>query len=190
MNRPFLKSGCAAIALLATACTGVLIEDAPGLDSRASYYRGEFDYATRNGAIMTTIVGNPFAAPKPGFDARVVGLMKEQNRGVPAEFVAAHGARTDPVFSVVVAFNMAPGISPNRLCREPATVQTAPHSRDLRMSAAFCHGDALQSDAAGVAYQLAGPDDPKFAELVRGVTNAMVPIDTSEEGDGGDSVMP
>jgi hypothetical protein len=57
------------------------------------------------------------------------------------------------------------------------------------MSAAFCQGDALQSDTSGIAYKLAGPNDPKFAELVRGVTNAMIPIDTAEE-ETEESVVP
>ena len=106
---------CAAVLALAVAgCGGVIVQDWPG--PRPGYFKGDLDYATRHGAIVTVIRGNPFGGAKPDFDARVRGYMRGWNRGMDADFVARAGARTDPLYKVVVAFNLAPGISLYTLC--------------------------------------------------------------------------
>ena len=182
--KTFLRFAIVAFALAAAGCSDVVIQDAPGVTSRTSYYPGEIEYATRKGAIATTVLGNPFGGPKEEFDTRVLGLMKHQNRGVPAEFVATQGDRTDQVFNVVVAFNLPANIPARRLCKDPAALSTTPHAGNLRMTAAFCHVGSLQSGTFGIANNLSGPDDPKFAELVRGVTHAMTPAETDPDERG------
>jgi len=98
------------MALTTTACSNsVVIQDDPG--PRGSYFKGDLSNAVRNGAIVTVVVGNPFGMEKARFDDRVRGLMKHENRELPAEFVAAHSDRTVRPYRVVVAFDLRKGIS-------------------------------------------------------------------------------
>jgi len=127
------------LALATAGCTGVVVQDNPG--RRGGYSVGDLDYATGNGAIETIVVGNPFGGPKQEFDDRVRSLMKHQNRGVPAEFVAGQTDRTDPIYKVVVAFNLPPGVPVQDMCKVPAGLPSQHQTGRLNIAIAFCEGD-------------------------------------------------
>lgn len=181
-----LRVAMAAVASVATGCGMVSVQDSPG--PRGSYFDGDLDYATREGAIVTIIAGNPFGGSKAQFDATVRQLMKGQNRGVPADFVAQPGARTDPLYKVVVAFDLAPGVSSRRMCESPGGLQTRPQPGRLDMRIAFCIGDEWKSGTEGTVRGVSGLADARFGELVRQATLAMIPAQDGHEqgeGDGG-----
>jgi hypothetical protein len=85
-----------------------------------TYYNGDFEYATRNGAIRTEVIGTPFAVTPDALKSRVLGLMKGQNRGKPAEFVTQNGDKTDAAYKVVAAFNLRPNYGGYDLCKYSA----------------------------------------------------------------------
>ena len=156
-----------------TACAGVVVQDEPA--PRGAYYEGEFDYATKKGAIHTIVAGNPFGGSDEEFGTLVRGLMYEQNRDLPAEFVASPNVRTSPPYKVVVAFNKARSISPDEMCADPGGLPTVPGSRELRIDIAFCHGDRSKSDTSGYAHDVSGTTHPNFVSLVQQATFTMLP---------------
>lgn len=188
MVRP-LRLLATVLCLAAAGCTGVVVQDDPG--PRGGYFIGDFDYAAGNGAIETVVVGNPFGGPKPQFDARVRSLMKGQNRGVPADFVAGQTERTDPLYRVVVAFNLPPGFPTYDMCRNPAGMPSRHHTGRLDIATAFCEGDEVKSGTTGYATDVQSASDPKFSELVRYATLYMLSdYDPLTDNDDGDSVEP
>ena len=178
-----------AISLLAfglAACTNaVLVLDSAG--PRHSYYDGDFEYATRNGAIVTEVVGNPFAMPKDRFDTEVRRLMYGQNEGLPVSFVERPASgKTDPAYKVVVAFNALPRVSGFELCEKGHLTPIRTGAGELEMTIAFCIGDSLKSDAMGYTSTVASPESPRFVELVHEVTLSLIPRQDNEEvGEGG-----
>jgi hypothetical protein len=157
---------------IAAGCSGVVVQDDPG--PRGRYFIGDFDYAAGNGAMQTVVAGNPFGMPKAAFDAHVRDLMRHQNRGVPAEFVEGQTDRTHPLYKVVVGFNLPRALSFSGMCRNPAGLPSRPDSGRLEIAIVFCQGDEGMSGTTGWADNVSGPDDPKFARLVRYATLYML----------------
>ena len=184
MNRMLTLGAVSLMALGMGACTGVMVDDSPG--PRYSYFDGDFEYATRDGAIVTVITGPTFGMPKDRFDSMVLANMQGQNPGPPARFVAQpERGGTDPAFKVVVAFNAAKYVSGWEMCKHGDKTPTEEGAgRNAEMAIAFCIGDTPKSDAFGVAYGVSRADDAQFATLVRQVTRAIVPIgDNLEQGE-------
>jgi hypothetical protein len=177
-------------AALLTACAGDLVSVVEPQPPVGNYYNGDFEYATRNGAIRTEISGKPFAAAQDALDARVRTLMKHQNRGTPADFVAADGERTDPAYKVVVVFNMKRGYSGEDVCRLGASkVPTTGAGQTTVTMITFCFGDDMKTWAEGRVNGVSGPDDPKFAALVRQTTLSLIPAHDGQDH-GGDPSRP
>lgn len=88
-----------------------------------------------------------------------------------------------------MAFNLAPGISLYTLCDGPKNVPIRAEAGKLRMEIGFCMGDDLKSDTDGYAFGVTGINDPRFAELVRLTTYAMIP-DESYNDEGDDTIIP
>lgn len=153
-------------------CTTVMVENIPGAAGDKAIF--ELDQATRNGALLTTISGNPFGGDKTAFDARVLHRMRGQNRGVPAAFVTAGDRRTDPAYRIVVAFNPAAGVTSDDLCRNRGGMERRTDAATLTMKIAFCQGESARSGAAGHVTDVTGVGDSRFADLVETVTRVMV----------------
>lgn len=168
----YLRRFALIVPFVAAGCTGVYVHDDPG--PRGRYFIGDFDYAAGDGAIETIVAGNPFGLPEKAFDDRVRALMRHQNRGVPAEFVEGQTDRTAPLYKVVVAFNLPPAVADDEMCRNPAGLQSRPHTGRLDIAIVFCEGDEGKSGTTGWADSVSGPADPKFAELVRSATLYML----------------
>ena len=118
------KSLCFATALLALAgCTGVVVNDMPG--PRASYFDGDFEYATHLGAIVTQIVGNPFDIPAETFRDAVLRDMQGHARNGSARFVAEPSNQTMAAYKVVAAFDMPPWVDGSVLCKGAASLPPA-----------------------------------------------------------------
>jgi hypothetical protein len=173
-----------AVGLLLSACNSVIIDDSPG--PRYSYFDGDFEYATHQGAIVTEIAGNPFAGSSQDFGRTVRSYMHNQISGAPAEFVSEHGDKTVRPHKVVVAFNAPPNNDGHDICETGGKTPSSNTGGSLRMAIALCIGDSLKSDAYGSVSGVAGAGDARFKELVQGVTRAMIPAQDGEDaGDGG-----
>lgn len=169
---------------LGACANAVLVLDSPG--PRHAYFDGDFEYATRDGAVVTEVAGNPFAMPKERFDTEVRRLMYGQTEGLPVSFVERPtSGKTDPTYKVVVAFNALPSVSGFDLCEKGSLTPTRTDGRELQMAIAFCIGDELKSETSGFTSTVAGPDAPRFAQLVREVTQALIPRQDGEDvGEG------
>lgn len=171
-------------ALVLGACNAVMVEDRVGPDW--SYYDGDFYYATRKGAIVTHVTGNPFGAAQPSFAESVRKMMYGQTEGTPVEFVATANDKTLAPFKVVLAFNAPLNVDGHDLCETDSRTTSLPSGAMLRASIAFCEGDRLKSDSYARVSGVSGANDPKFQELVQQITRAMVPTDGSDDsGDDG-----
>lgn len=159
-------------ALAAAGCSDVVVQDYPG--PRGRYFIGDFDYAAGNGAMQAVVVGNPFDMPKAVFDDHVRGLMRHQNRGVPAEFVEGQTDRTSPLYKVVVGFDLPGAVSFSEMCRNPTGLPTRARAGRLDIAIVFCRGDEAMSGTTGWANGVSGPTDPKFSRLVRSATLYML----------------
>ena len=167
-----LRTATAVLSL--TGCTGVIVNDSPG--PRASYFTGDFEYATNLGAIVTQVVGNPFDIPPETFRTAVLNLMQGHTRDGSARFVAAPTNQTILPYKVVAAFDMPPWVDGYVLCKGAASLP-APVKLpgETTLGIAFCFGDQLKSDANGSVSGARSIDDPRFVALVQRVTEAMLP---------------
>lgn len=174
-----------ALSALLLGCAGGTIITQDHAVPAPSYFNGDFDYATRLGAIRTEVAGLPFDTDPKTFQASVRSLMDRQNRGVPARFVAEHGDDTDPAFKVVVAFNLAPRYSGVDLCRGTEGLQMLGPARTVKVDMAFCIGDQLKTETQGrLIGGTPGPDDRQFAALVRQTTRTLIPARDGHDGGG------
>jgi len=127
---------------------------------------------------LTIISGNPFGGPQKDFDDLVRRLMYEQNRELPADFIASHNERTTPTYKAVAAFNKDREISSNSMCAEPGALRSVPQEKSLRIDIVFCHGDDAKSDTGGYANNVSETTDSNFLALICQATFAILP----EEG--------
>lgn len=186
-NRRFSGTGIAtALAALLSGCSGDFVAVSDHAVPAPSYFDGDFEYATRKGAIRTEVIGQPFVITPDALMARVLPLMDGQNRGRPANFVATSGEDTDPVYKVVAAFNLSGGYSGRDLCRGTAGLPLRGPAMPATLDMAFCIGDQLKTEAQGRVGVVSGPDDPKFAALVRQTTLALIPAQDGHDGGGDD----
>jgi hypothetical protein len=160
------------LAGLLAGCETAIVEELPG--PRGEDAIVQLDQATRRGAILTTVIGNPFQGDKKAFDAQVLRQMRGQNRGKPAAFVAVPDRRTDPSYKVTVVFNAVAGVTSGALCRDRGGITSRPYTGALTMSIALCRGEDALSGAAARVTDLKGPGDSKFATLVGTATRVMV----------------
>ena len=169
------KSLCFATALLALAgCTGVVVNDMPG--PRASYFDGDFEYATHLGAIVTQVAGNPFDIPAETFRDAVLRDMQGHARDGSGRFVAEPSNQTMAAYKIVAAFNMPPWVDGYVLCKGAASLPAPVKSPgETTLGMAFCFGDQLKSDVTGRVSGARSIDDQSFIDLVQRVTEAMIP---------------
>ena len=155
-----------------------------------SYFEGDFEYATRKGAIRTEVVGLPFQTDPQRLQAVVLALMSGRNFSRPADFVPANSERTDPPYKVMVAFNMAAGHSGYALCRGAQGLTMRGPGNPVTVHMAFCFGDQLKSDVYGRVGQISGFDDPKFAELIHETLLSLHPLKDYQREDDNGTVIP
>lgn len=167
-------------------CSQVIVY---GDGNEPAYFQGDFQYATRGGAIRTEVVGAPFEADPQKVENVVLALMSGRNFGRPVDFVATNSERTDPVYKVVVAFNVAPGYSGYTLCRSTEGLPMRESYSPATVQMAFCFGDQPKSDVRGRVDRVTGFDDPKFAELIQQTLLSLYPL-TDEHNDNDESRTP
>lgn len=158
----------------AAACANAVVVH----DWRSFFYvPGEFEHATRKGAIQTIVAGNPFDGNKSEFDARIFNLMLGQSRVLDVKFVGKPAPQTDPRFRVVVAFNLPTSSGNSSICRDAAKLSSAPKVANMDILMVFCDGNYIKSNARATVKGIKSIDDPKFARVVRQLTYFMTPDD-------------
>lgn len=185
------KISCAlAAALILGGCAGsIVVYEYPG--PQRSYWDGDFRYATHKGAILTEVHGNPFPMPMDRFRDLVLTHMKDAAKGPPASFVATASQGTVAPYKVVAVFNAATGSVTDDMCADGAAVTRTEAGPRVRLDMVFCLGDEVKTEVAGTVGGLTGTADPKFRDLVRAVTYAMIPSQDGEDtGDDGGDVIP
>src|SRR5690606_28977709 len=79
-----------------------------------------------------------------------------------------------PLYKVVVGFNLPRAVTLSQMCRDPAGLPIRPKTVRIDIAIVFCQGDEAMSGTTGRADNVSGPNDPKFAELVRYATLYML----------------
>ncbi len=139
-----------------------------------SYSTGEFSYAARDGEMQVDVRGNPFSMIPERFADRVVAEMKGATRGPEVKFSTAPSGKGSAPYRVVMLFNAPPAAFGDEDCAETVG-PNPPSGNELRLLTTFCNGDVALAESEGWAYNVAGPNDPKFRELVRQVALALIP---------------
>ncbi|HEX9464263.1 MAG TPA: hypothetical protein VGB82_16820 [Alphaproteobacteria bacterium] len=139
---------------------------------------GHVQYAAANGPVPVAIFRDPF--PNDPANAAVLAAMQHRNPGPPVTFVNATSAPGSGAYRVIVAFG-TPRVAG---CRAPAASAPAPEGTDV--SAAFCTGDHLISEAWASGGRIDTAEDPRFARLMQDLLSALMPYnDPSLNNTGG-----
>ena len=157
---------------ISVGCTGVRVIDNGG---GQNYYQGSFEFATKEGAIDTYVVGKPFPNAQEKFTKSVTSMMYGATIGRDVKFVAAGPNTTKYGFHVVIAFNAIAPISVEDICADAPQLKTEPNRQTTSMQAIFCQGGYPISYARGFVDGIRSTTDPKFRDLVRQVAFAMIP---------------
>ena len=165
-------AGIIAAAVLGGCSGGILINDPV---FQQNYVDGDFEFATQNGELRTSVYGVPFAMNKARFDTLVTGHMKGAALGRDVAFRTKTQGRGSGAYHAVLIFNPERGTSPYEACSAPDKVPTATGGEALALLAAFCIGDTLLSTADGLAVGVTGTSDARFRTLIRQVTLAFIP---------------
>jgi hypothetical protein len=145
-----------------------------------AYRPSYLGYAAGRGGMMTEVVGNPFAAPKPALDAVVTEILETSHFGPELPFFTEPPADFRSDYRVVVLLNPAPAAAPSRLCEQPAQPQN-PRGGRVGVLAAFCNGPYRITSAGGSIAGAQGPDDPDFRSLMRQVAVLLFPPQPADQ---------
>ena len=160
------------VAGFATGCSVVRVIDH---DGGQNYYDGAFEFATLDGTIKTHIVGSPFAVSDPSFARSVTANMKGTTPGQDVTFIPSPRNTTKHAFHVVVVFNGKNPLIETEICQNADEVATAPALRTTAMLAVFCQDGHPLSYSTGFVDALESPADPRFQQLAKQVSRAMIP---------------
>jgi hypothetical protein len=145
----------------------VVVEDINPL-----YSSSEFFAAADGRDLRTTIQGNPFGTP--AFDRAVTAIMTSTPVGPKTRFTTNPGPSANRDYSVTLVFNPSPDLLAVDLCNAQS-IPTAAAKRPIVARAAFCAAGGEASAVSGYLDQATGPEDPKFADLIRDMTLRLFP---------------
>jgi hypothetical protein len=143
-----------------------------------SYYNSAYSpdhvqLAAASGTATAVIRNNPFPADRD--NAGVIAAMQGRNFGPRLYFGPT--ARPDDKYGYRVILDFgAPGPHGAYQCVGEATAPlSAPQPGPIDVTATFCVGDRLLTDAAGTVGGATGPDDPRFRQLIGDIMVALTP---------------
>ena len=152
-----------AAALLALAgCSGVATQsyeykaDVPGSEQ----------YAAALGSTPVAVYNSPYAA------ADVVAAMQGRNPGPKLTFVAAQ--ESSSAYRIIVVFGESTQ-APSTYCEATAVAASPSPNGRLAVTAAFCSGKSIISDAVARTSAIASTQDPHFADLMAQLLSALLP---------------
>jgi len=160
------------VAALSTGCSVVRVIDHEG---GQNYYDGAFELATLDGTIKTHVVGTPFENPGQAFASAVTDKMKATTRGRDVAFIPSPRNTTKHAFHVVVVFNGQNPLIETEVCQNADEIRTVQSPQNTAMLAVFCQDGYPISYSAGHVSGLRSTEDPRFEELVKQVSLAMIP---------------
>lgn len=144
-----------------------------------SYYNSAYSpdhvqLAAASGTALAVIRNNPFSEDRD--NAGVLAAMQGRNLGPRIYF--SQTARPDDKYGYKVILDFRPpGPNSAYQCRsEPAPPAASPRSGQIDVTATFCVGDRLLTDAAGTISGASGPDDPRFQRLIGDIMVALTPL--------------
>lgn len=144
----------------------------------SSYY----DYGAGGRDLRLEVRGDPFVGPARSFVQRVEAEANLQSLRQPTHVTATPGPTAMGNFSVVLAFSQAGWVDGELLCHGGG--RQVDQGGRVRLVAAFCvSGRALTVAEGEVAAE--GPEDPRFAELIRQVMLALFRPDLTPGGGKG-----
>lgn len=160
------------VAALSTGCSVVRVIDHEG---GQNYYDGAFELATLDGTIKTHIVGAPFENQGQSFARTVTAQMKGATRGREVEFIPSPRNTIKHAFHVVVVFNGKNPVIENEVCQNADEIGTSQAQSHTTMFAVFCQDGFPISYSEGHVDGLRSSEDPRFGQLVKQVSLAMIP---------------
>ena len=138
-----------------------------------------FFSASRKGAVLAHVHGNPFGANDRVLAQTVHGVMAEAMIGRIVRFTDDVAAVEQPNNHVIIVFGAPLNQNGNKLCAGvlPETLAPSEPGRvDVR--AVFCGDGELLADVEGWAKRIEGTDDPRFHRLMFDMTTKLL-IDRS-----------
>jgi len=143
-----------------------------------SYYNSAYSpdhvqLAAASGTAIAAIRNNPF--PEDRGNAGVLAAMQGRNLGPRMYFSQTPRSDDKYGYKVILDFR-PPGPSLAYQCQGESTPPAnAPASGSIDVTATFCVGDRLLTDAAGTVSGATGPDDPRFRQLIGDIMVALTP---------------
>lgn len=128
--------------------------------SRLLYARGE-------GAILLRVDGNPFSdLDRTVLADAVLGAVQGTPQGMAMTYTLDEAAAGAPAFALRIVFNPDRAAEGTGLCRGDVAPGPA-EAPGVRLMIGFCEGGRTLIWTRARLGKAAGPDDPRFAELLR-----------------------
>lgn len=127
-------------------------------------YRSEYVYAVAENDVKTTIIGNPFSAPKEVTEKAVLAAMNKVNKGHRSNFTN-RPVSNKRNYHVMMVFD--PDRRRGELCNPGVTDSTSASRNPVSLGLVFCSGNRLVFAGAANGENISGPDDPKFDRMVQ-----------------------
>lgn len=159
-------SGAAALiaaAGLLAACEGSVATESYGYRADVP---GQEQYASTLGPTPVAVYNSPYAA------ADVIAAMQGRNPGPKLTFIAAQ--ESGATYRVVMVFGES-SAAPSTYCEATAVAASPSPSGRLTVTAAFCSGKGIVSDAVARTTAITSTQDPKFADLMTQLLSALLP---------------
>ena len=148
--------------------------------NREQWSRAKLGYAAAQGAMLTEIRGNPFGGDKAALDKAVTETMYGAHFGPPVRFVTEAPQGLKSPYRVVMLFNPEETTNSKALCDgDPAPGAGAPGA--VKIAAAVCANDFMETSIWGTVAEVSGPDDPGFKALIRQMTMQLFPHQDTDD---------
>jgi hypothetical protein len=150
----------------------------------SAYSPDHVQLAAASGTAIAAIRNNPF--PGDHGNAGVLAAMQGRNLGPRMYF--SQTPRPDDKYGYKVILDFGPpGPNSAYQCQGESTPPAnSPPAGPIDVTATFCVGDRLLTDASGTVSGATGPDDPRFRQLIGDVMVALTPpYDPSRGGCSG-----
>jgi hypothetical protein len=141
-----------------------------------------FQYAGAGRDFTTVVVGNPFSVPNETLGRMVTDAMQNKHFGAVTHFTTTPSANARRKFRMVMMFDPPVALPGHALCGDVAALPPSQAEGRLRLLAAFCAGDYLESEVAASMPRVATPDAPAFSGMIGAVMRDILPTrDPGEE---------
>ncbi len=140
-----------------------------------NYDPNELFYAGDDRDFWTIILGNPFPAPKPVVDERVLEAMSDTRWGKRTNFTTAPNESARSAYRIIMLINGST-TSAYRICQYYPDRPFGPGSTrgEVKVVATYCRGESPLTQAIGKV-DAAGPGDPEFRQFIRQMVANLLP---------------